>query len=274
MAFCLGAQLIVRHSAPSTAPHGAPHAAAREPQLPPASSQRSGCLLSRVRRVLLWQASASASSSTDDQSPTSSPWCARAAPRSTSPPHMTVRPSRRRRRRSCARILPGTPHAFAWTVGRPAAVEWEPVGANQVPGRPPSRHACSCTRGIITRHPSRGSCPSRSAVFVLCLAAPRGAAGCTSCPHARTRGARSGFAAAASTARCSTAAAARRRPARYLRCGFGPLAAASTGWATGGPSRPRPRCWRASCCPTSTSIASWCRSIYMCAVDKYSGCKW
>ena len=142
------------------------------------------------------------------------------------------------------------------------------VGASgRQPGaRPPSLATrISCTRGIITRHPSRGSCPSRSAVFVLCLAAPRGAEGCTSCPHARTCGARSGFAAAASTARCSTAAAARRRLAPRPRCGFGPPGAASTRWATGGPSRPRPRCWRASCCPTSTSIASWCRSIYMCA---------
>ena len=114
--------------------------------------------------------------------------------------------------------LAGNPHAFAWTVGRPPAVEWEPVGANQVPDRPPSRHACNCTRGIITRRPSRGSCPSRSAVFVLFLAAPRGAAGCTSCSHARTRGAQSGLAAAASTARCSTAAAARRRPGGAAAC--------------------------------------------------------
>ena len=114
------------------------------------------------------QLRSAASTSTDDQSPTGSKRCARYNPSSASPLHSTVRLSWRQRRRSCALIWLGTSHASAWPIGRPAA-QWS--GSHWAISRCQAAFdrslACPCMRGSVTWRPSRGSCPSRSAVSVL-----------------------------------------------------------------------------------------------------------
>ena len=114
------------------------------------------------------QLRSAASTSTDDQSPTGSKRCARYNPSSASPLHSTVRLSWRQRRRSCALIWLGTSHASAWPIGRPAA-QWS--GSHWAISRCQAAFdrslACPCVRRSVTWRPSRGSCPSRSAVSVL-----------------------------------------------------------------------------------------------------------